>query len=142
MINQEIYDLIKSHNGCAWGLSKVSSTNSVSGLVRILKSPRGVEFAMENDFLSLDLLERYRNNLEAEGILFDGVHTLVNPRFALVLGGQVNIEVNGYEVSQIYAKKGTVKITAVDNAFVTIELKDSLFKKEVFDNAKIREFIK
>jgi len=54
----------------------------------------------------------------------------------------VNVEVNGYEVSQIYAKRATVKLTAIENAFVTVEIKGGQLIKEVFGNAKVREFQK
>lgn len=139
---QEIYNLIKKHNGCGWGLSMVATANGVEELVRILKSPKGVEFAMDNDFLPLNVMQKYRKELESADIFFDGAHTIVNPRFIMVLGGQVNVEVNGYEVSQIYAKRGTVKLTAIENAFVTVEIKEGQLIKEVFGNAKVREFQK
>lgn len=142
MFSQEIYNLVSKHKACGWGLSKVATANGVQELVRLLKSPKGVEFAMDTDFLTLDVLNKYRSELEAECIYFDGVHTLINPRFVLVLGGQVNIEVNGYEVSQIYAKRGVVKLTALENAFVTVEIKEGQLIKEVFGNAKVREFKK
>ncbi len=142
MMNQEIYNLVKAHRGCEWGLSKVATANGVQELVRLLKSPKGVEFAMDTDFLTLKVLEKYRDELRREGIYFDGVHSVVNPRFVLILGGQVNIEVNGYEVSQIYVKRGVVKLTANENAFVTMEIKEGQLIKEVFGNAKVREFRK
>ncbi len=142
MFSQEIYNLVKNHKGCGWGLSKVATANGIQELVRLLKSPKGVEFAMDADFLTLEVLQKYRKELESEGIYFDGVHTVINPRFVLVLGGQVNVEVNGYDVSQIYAKRGVVKLTALENAFVTVEIKEGQLIKEVFGNAKVREFKK
>ncbi len=142
MINQEIYNLVSKRKACGWGLSKVATANGVQELICLLKSPKGVEFAMDADFLTIDILLKYRGELESEGIFFDGVHTIVNPRFVLVLGGQVNIEVNGYEVSQIYAKRGVVKLTAIKNSFVTVDIKDGQLIKEVFGNAKVREFKK
>lgn len=142
MFSQEIYNLVKKSKGCGWGLSKVATANGIQELVRLLKSPKGVEFAMETDFLTLKVLQKYRKELESEGIYFDGVHTVINPRFVLILGGQVNIEVNGYEVSQIYAKRGVVKLTAIENSFVTAEIKEGQLIKEVFGNAKVREFKK
>lgn len=142
MINQYIYNLVKKHKGCGWGLERVTEAQSVTELVRLLKSPKGVEFAMDTDFLTLKVLQKYRGELESEGIFFDGVRTVVNPRFLLVLGGQVNVEVNGYEVSQIYAKRGVVKLTAIENSFVTVEIKEGQLIKEVFGNAKVREFKK
>ncbi len=142
MMNQEIYNLVSKHKGCRWGLSKVATANGIQELVGLLKSPKGVEFAMDTDFLTLEVLNKYRRELESECIYFDSVHTLINPRFVLVLGGQVNIEVNGYEVSQIYAKRGVVKLTAIENSFVTVEIKEGQLIKEVFGNAKVREFKK
>lgn len=142
MINNEIYDLVKSHKGCGWGLDKVSTAHGVHELIRLLKSSKGVEFAMDVDFLPLPILEKYRKQLEAENIFFDGNHKVVNPRFLLILGGQVEVDVNGYEVSTIYAKYGVVKLTAVENAFVTIEVKDAQVIKETIGNAKVREFAK
>ncbi len=142
MINQNIYDLVRNCKGCGWGLEQISKARSVSELILLLKSPKGVEFAMDADFLTIELLQQHRGELESEGIFFDGVHTVVNPRFLLVLGGQVNIEVNGYEVSQIYAKRGVVKLTAIENSFVTVEIKNAQLIKEVFGNAKVREFKK
>ncbi|QQT44902.1 Uncharacterised protein [Sphingobacterium multivorum] len=142
MFSQEIYNLVKKHKGCGWGLQRLTEARSASDLIRLLKSPKGVEFAMDADFLTLEVLQKYRKELESEGIYFDGVHTVVNPRFVLVLGGQVNVEMNGYEVSQIYAKRGVVKLTALENAFVTVEIKEGQLIKEVFGNAKVREFKK
>lgn len=142
MFSQEIYNLVKKHKGCGWGLERVTEAQSVVDLIRTLKSPKGVEFAMDTDFLTLQVLEKYRAELQREGIFFDGSHSVINPRFVLVLGGQVNIEVNGYEVSQIYAKRGVVKLTANENAFVTVEIKGGQLIKEVFGNAKVREFKK
>lgn len=142
MDRKEIYNLVKKHKGCGWGLERVEAAQSVGDMIRTLKSPKGVEFAMDNDFLTLEVLQKYRKELESEGIYFDGVHTVVNPRFVLVLGGQVNIEVNGYEVSQIYTKRGVVKLTAVEHSFVTVEIKEGQLIKEVFGNAKVREFKK
>ncbi|MCW8314220.1 hypothetical protein K7A41_23545 [Sphingobacterium sp. InxBP1] len=142
MYSEEIYNLVKKHKGCGWGLERVTEAQSVADLIRTLKSPKGVEFAMDTDFLTLKVLQKYRKELESEGIYFDGVHTVINPRFVLVLGGQVNVEVNGYDVSQIYAKRGVVKLTALENAFVTVETKEGQLIKEVFGNAKVREFKK
>ncbi|WON94758.1 hypothetical protein [Sphingobacterium sp. UGAL515B_05] len=142
MFSQEIYNLVKKHKGCVWGLQRLTEARSASDLIRLLKSPKGVEFAMDADFLTLEVLQKYRKELESEGIYFDGVHTVINPRFVLILGGQVNIEVNGYEVSQIYTKRGVVKLTAVEHSFVTVEIKEGQLIKEVFGNAKVREFKK
>ncbi len=142
MINKEIYNLVKSHKGCSWGLAKVSTANTIHEMIRLLKSPKGVEFAMGEDFLPIRILEKYRKELEVENIFFDGNHKIVNPRFLLVLGGQVEVDVNGYEVSAIYAKYGVIKLMAVENAFVTLEVKDAQVIKETIGNAKVREFIR
>jgi len=142
MMNNEIYNIVKSHKACGWGLMRIEEARNVKELVQILKTPKGVEFAMDEDFLSLSILEKYRKELEAENIFFDGSHSIVNPRFLLVLGGQVEVEINGFEVSSIYAKKGVLKLTAVENSFVTIEVKECLVIKEEIGNAKIREYIK
>lgn len=142
MINREIYDLVQSHEGCKWGLGRLSKSKSAAEMIRLLKTPKGVEFAMQQDFLPLAILEKYRSLLEAENIYFDGEHTVVNPRFALIFGGKVTIELSDFQVSELYVKNASVTVIAKDYAFVTIEESNAEVAIEQYDKSRVREFLK
>ncbi|QQT43348.1 Uncharacterised protein [Sphingobacterium multivorum] len=140
MLKEEIYSLVKSHNGCDWGLSQIKQSNEVSDLIGLLKSPKGLEFVMTNDFLPLELLKKYKKELESENIFFEGSYTLKNPRFALILDGKVSVEINNFEASKIYAKDGILMLRALDNCFVSLDVKNCQVFKEIHGNARVKQF--
>jgi len=140
MFSEEIYNHVKKHNGCNFGLQKISEATSIHDLIRLMKSPKGIEFIMQEDFIPLHILEKYELDLEKENIFFKGSHTVVNPRFLVLLGGQVSVEINNYEVCSVYAKRGILMITSMDYAIVMVELKDSELIQESFDQSKIKVF--
>lgn len=139
MLKEEIYSLVKSHHGCDWGLNQIKQSKEVMDLIRLLKSPKGLEFVMTNDFLPLELLKKYKKELEGENIFFEGSYTLKNPRFVLILDGKVSIEINSFEASKIYAKDGVLILTTLGNAFVSIDSKKCRVIKEIHDSSKVIE---
>lgn len=140
----EIYELAKKSGACSTGLRDIQKANNVNDLIRLLKTGKGIEFIMESNFLTESIYNQYRAELEKESIFINGMHFLVNPSLVLVLGGRVDIEVNGFHVCEIYAKgDAVINIVAHDNAFVSIELyQNAQLTSESYGQAKIREYLK
>lgn len=141
---KEIYELAKKSGACSPGLRDIQKANNVNDLIRLLKTGKGIEFIMESNFLTESVYSQYRVELEKENIYFDGKHSLLNPRLVVVIGGQVDIEVNGFQVCEIYAKgSSVVNLLAHDNAYVSIELhQDSKLNSEKYKQSKVKEYRK
>ncbi|MGJ1321447.1 hypothetical protein ACR780_02045 [Sphingobacterium faecium] len=143
-MDKEIYELAKKSGACSPGLRDIQKANNVNDLIRLLKTGKGIEFIMESNFLTESVYNQYRSELEKENIFLDGQHRLVNPRLVIVLGGEVNIEANGFQVTDIYIKgSSVVNIAAHDNTYVSIELRqDAKVNIESYEQAKVKEYRK
>ena len=141
---REIYELAKKAGACSPGLRDIQNAKSVNDLIRLMKTGKGIEFIMDSNFLNRSIYEQYRSKLEKENIYFDGQQILINPRLVIVLCGQVDIEVNGFQVSQIYAKgSAVVNIVAHDNSYINIEIyQDAKVNIEIYEQAKVKEYRK
>lgn len=141
MISKKIYKEAESLGACSWGLEGIKNASSIQDLIRLLKTPKGLEFVLENDsFLSIELLEKYRDLLESENVFFDGIHKVENPKVLVVLGGHVEVEANGFSCCRIYSK-GSVRLFAYENAFVLTSIHcDGLVFSEVHGQAKVKEY--
>lgn len=140
----KIYDLAKKAGACAPGLRDIQTSDNVNDLIRLLKTGKGIEFIMDSNFLTESVYNQYRSELEKQNIFFDGSHSLVNPCLVIALGGVMNIELNGFQVCEIYAKGDSIiNLIACDNAFVSIESYGQA--KVVINksgNAKVKEYKK
>lgn len=141
---KEIYELAKKSGACSPGLRDIQKASNVNDLIQLLKSSKGIEFIMESNFLTESVYNQYRVELEKENIYIDGKHSLINPRLVVVLGGIVDIEVNGFQVCEIYAKgSGVINIIAHDNAYVSVETRqDAVLNTEKYEQAKVKEYRK
>ncbi|MEI5984441.1 MULTISPECIES: hypothetical protein [Sphingobacterium] len=122
---QEIYNAAYKAGACTEkGLKMISRANNVNDLIDLMKSPQGIEFCMKNQFPSLDLLNEYREQLESNNIYPKGTDkTIINPRFVIVFGGSITVQVDDFNVCEIYATNDSkVIVKASDNAYVSIEL--------------------
>lgn len=141
---KEIYELAKKAGACSPGLREIEKTASVNDLIRLLKTGKGIEFIMDSDFLNASVYNKYRKELEKECVFLDGTHALKNPRLLILIGGSVDIEVNGFQVCEVYAKSDAeINIVAYDNAYVSVEIHGSaVLTSEVYGMAKLKEYRK
>ncbi|MGA6117421.1 hypothetical protein [Sphingobacterium anhuiense] len=141
---KKIYELAKKAGACSPGLRDIQKAKNVYDLIRLMKTGKGIEFIMESNFLTESVYIQYRSELEKENIFLDGQHSLVNPLLVIALGGEVKIEVNGFQVCEIYAKGSAVlNIVAYDNAYVSIELyQDAKVNIEKYGQSKVKEYRK
>jgi len=141
---KEIYELAKKAGACSPGLRDIQKAKNVHDLIKLLKTGKGVEFIMESNFLTESVYNQYRSELEKENIFLHGQHSLVNPRLVVMLGGEASIEVNGFQVCEIYAKNlAVVNIVAHDNAYVSIELRqDVKLNIESYEQSRVKEYRK
>lgn len=141
---EKIYMLAKRSGACAPGLKSIQAAENVADLIKLLKTPKGIEFAMDSEFLPFEVLEEYRSNLQKANIFIDGHHHLENTRLIIALGGEIDIKVDGFQVCEIYAKGDSIiNLIASDNAYVSIESYGQA--KVVINkngNAKVKEYKK
>lgn len=140
----KIYMLAKNSGACAPGLKSIQAAENVADLIQLLKTQKGIEFAMDSEFLPFEVLEEYRSELEKESIFISGHHHVESTRLVMALGGQIDVKVDGFQVCEIYAKGiSIINLVASDNAFVSIE---SYGQAEVVinksGNAKVKEYKK
>lgn len=141
---REIYELAKKAGACSPGLREIQNAISVNDLIRLMKTGKGIEFIMNSDFLTKCIYNQYQTDLEKENIFISGDRSLANPRLVIALGGTFNIEVNGFQVCEIYAKgSAVINLVANDNAYVSVELHgNSVVNIEKYDQAKVKEYRK
>lgn len=141
---KEIYELAKNAGACSPGLRDIQKAKSIFDLIRLLKTGKGIEFIMDSNFLTESVYNQYRSELEKENIFLHGQHSLVNPRLVVMLGGEASIEVNGFQVCEIYCKgSAVINLNAHDNAYVSIELyQESKVSIESHGQSKVKEYRK
>lgn len=141
---EKIYNLAKNSGACAPGLKSIQAAENVADLIKLLKTPKGIEFAMDSEFLPFEVLEEYRSDLEKECIFINGHHHVESSRLVMAFGGEIDIKVDGFQVCEIYAKgNSNINLVASDNAFVSIESYGQA--KVVINkngNAKVKEYKK
>lgn len=92
------------------------------------KYVKGIDFCVEHDFPSCQYMkEHFDGIMQKHGIFVDESFVLTNPR-TLVVNGKCNgkVNVNGYGVSDIYARHDSVlEIIVSGNARVSVETYDN-----------------
>ena len=92
---------------------------------------KGIDFCLANDYPKNDFIRtHFKGVMEKKGVFLDDNIKVENMPKCVCLGAtNGRIEVQGYEVCEIFAKHDSVlNVVAKDNAFVVID---------IFDNAKV-----
>ncbi|WP_286778967.1 MULTISPECIES: hypothetical protein [Sphingobacterium] len=142
---KKIFELAKKAGACKdRGLDVIANSKSVVDLIKLMISPQGIEFCMENRFPSLEVMQHHRDELTSHAVYIDGAHTVTGSGKILVFGGQVDIKAGSFDVVEIFATNDAfVNVVARDNAFVSVELHHSArMNFEKYGLAKIKEFKK
>lgn len=121
------------------GIDLLKSAKSVAEMIRVMKTPQGIEFCMEKQFPSMEVLAEYESELAAANVFIAGDHTIQNPRLVIAYGGRIEIHASEWHVCEVYATSSAeIVIIASDNAFVSVELHhDSSCEKYVNGSAKV-----
>lgn len=104
---------------------------------------KGDDWAMEQDFPTLDLLRKYKGQTEEFGLFADHQGSFINPhKLALFGTSQVEIECNAFSVSYINIRHHSkAKIKAKDNAILIINILDNAeIEIEAIDNSKVNVY--
>lgn len=138
----KMYKLLKEACACDWALEQLKQITTTDELIQLLKSPKGIEFCMENNFVSQELFDQYRTELEKEGVFFDGQHKLQNPRLVIAFGGQIDIDMDGFHVCELYGKnKANITVYAREHAYVSAEIHgEATLSSAMSDEAIIKKF--
>lgn len=142
---KEIFELAKKAGACKKrGLDVIAASGSIQDLIMLMRTPQGIEFCMENRFPSLEVMQRYRDELASNAVYIDSIHTVTGSGKVLVFGGEVDIVCDGFDVLEVYATNDAfVNVVARDNAFVSVELHhNATMVYESYGLAKIKEFKK
>lgn len=122
----------------------IESSQGIKDLIDLLKSPQGVEFCMDKQFPPYTVLLQFEEELRENDIYVSGTHKVANKAVIVVYGGEVEVEINGSNVCEIYATNGAiVSVIAKDSAYVSVELwhsSGSVYRE--IDNGKVKEFRK
>lgn len=106
---------------------------------------RGDDWAKENDFPQLDLLQKYKDQTAKYGLKTDFEGKLENlERVAFFGNSKAEIEYTGFVVAKIIARHQTrLKITARNYAIVYVDvLDDAQVEINENDNAQVKIFRK
>lgn len=104
------------------GLDIIKKANSVEDLISLMKSPQGIEFCMENQFPPIPMLMEFEAQLLKENIIVEGYHELINPEEVIVFGGEVVVNIDGFNICQVYAANNAkVVLRASQNAVAILE---------------------
>lgn len=140
---KEIKDLViktlTSKNMCGFGVDEAQNAKSVQDLINLMLTPKGIEFCMQKGFPKVENLKAYEESLLQNHVVISGKHNISNPRLLLVYGGDVTIEVDGFNVSEVYVTNDAkVNVIAKGGCYIAIEnYKDSVVTVEKYDNAKV-----
>jgi|GEM_PF-509617 len=120
---QEIYKAAWHAGACVEkGLDIIRKANSVEDLIALMKSPQGIEFCMENQFPPIPMLMEFEAQLLKENIIIDGYYELNNPEEVIVFGGEVIVNIDGFNICQVYATNNAkVVLRASQNAVAIME---------------------
>ena len=105
------------------GISLISKANNINDLILLLKSPQGIEFCMSKKFPSVDFLKVFKKGLSKSSVFVDGTNNIKNPTFVVAFGGISNIDLDGFNVCQVYATNdANINIKARNNSIAYVEL--------------------
>lgn len=142
-VKEEVLKHITRAGACGYGIEDVKGAKSIQDLINLLLTPKGVEHCMEFQFPTIATLERYKDELLANNVFVTGEHSLINPKgFVVVFGGSVMIQVDSFNVVDVYATNDAkVIVNASGNAFVSIELfHDAISEVNSIDQSKVRVY--
>lgn len=101
---------------------------------------KGDDWAMENDFPSLETLRKFKGNSDQYGLHTDFVGGLENEQQTALFGdSEAKLNYNEFFAGVLIVRHNSkAKITASGNAFLVINLLDSAFVEiEATENAKV-----
>lgn len=101
---------------------------------------KGDDWAMENDFPSLETLRKFKGNSNQYGLHTDFVGDLENERQTALFGDSgAKLNYNGFFAGVLIVRHNSkAEITASGNAFLVINLLDSAFVEiEATDSSKV-----
>lgn len=122
-IFEEILSAAQAAGACEdKGLAIIRKANSVDDLIALMKTPQGIEFCMENQFPPTPMLLEYEAQLLKNNIIVEGYHELNNPEEVIVFGGEVVVNIDGFNICQVYATNNAkVVLRASQNAVAIME---------------------
>ena len=129
-VGKEIALEAKKKAICQEWFSEMTKQNNIQPLCEMYF--KGSDWAMENDFPSLELLRKFKGNPERFGLYADfiGSAGLLNvsntQRIAFFGNSQADLICEDWSVCEVYVRHNSeVKITAGENAIVIVNLLDS-----------------
>lgn len=140
-IGKEIALEAKKKGLCKDWFMKMCAQNYIEPLCKMYFD--GSDWAMENDFPSLEILRRFKGNSEQFGLFTDYSGTIENSRRTAFFGkSKVEIIAKNYDVQEIYVRHNShAKIYASDNAFVVVNVVDDAMLEVVCDGkAKVNVY--
>lgn len=103
----------------------------------------GDDWAMENDFPSVEVLRKFKGKTESYGLFTDYTGMPNNLKKAAFFGNSdIKMIYNGFSVSQLTLRHNTkATIKAAENAILVINLLDSAeLNVECYENARVEIF--
>jgi len=125
MENKKLAEYALIYNACKPALKKILESKSEVELIELYK--KNIDFCLNENFPDLEYLKTVDQDvLGKEGIFYKGDVISRNAGFLVLLGTSIaEVDVDGYEVSQIFVKhKAVATIDITGNAYVVIDCFD------------------
>ncbi len=127
---------IKAFSPCKEGFEKAYKDTSIKNLCELFFA--NSDWALQQNFPSKDVLEKYRGYYEKYGVYYrqSAINKAVN---LAIFDSESDIEFTGFDVSEIFIRgnsKITIKASGYSKIFVTV-LDDSEVKIERCGNAEV-----
>lgn len=114
-------DIVKSAK-LLGGCELLDNVNSIEDLLNLIDTPQGVEFIAKNNFPPIHLAQAYKDHLLKKGVVIEDTK-LINPKRTIVLFGNIEIELDDYNVCEVYVTgSAVVNIIAKDNSCAFVEV--------------------
>jgi hypothetical protein len=124
---------------CRPAIFKIKNINKVEDFLTFYKS--GIDFCFNNDFPNAEFLKKEAGGILKENGFYVDVDCKVAEKPTMVVLGKSRLEivVDNYEVTEIYAKDETeITVIAKANCFVMIDVFDNVKAKiTVSENARV-----
>lgn len=102
---------------------------------------KGDDWAIENNFPSVEMLEQFKGETEPYGLFLDHTGKVESKDYLAVFGNsEVSVEYNGFSVSKLILRQNSkAKIVAKDCAFLIVKVLDNAeIEIEKTDNAQVK----
>lgn len=105
---------------CRYAPDLMRADITVSEAISLMLQPECLEFCMEKDYPKIDIMKKYEHELINQGVFISGEHEC-NKRKIVIFGGDVKVNIKGFDISEIYVRGGSVHIVAEENSFAIVE---------------------